>query len=309
MRVKASNWLGAGVVAAAFTLSGLSSGYAADKELTIFEWSGYEDPEFHKSYSAKHKAEPGYSFFSDEEEAFNKLKAGFKADMAHPCSQSVPKWRDAGMLKPIDTSRIPAYADLIPQLRDMPGFRDGGKTWIVPIDWGNTGLVYRTDKGLEGDIGSLKVLADPKYKGKVSMPDNVDDAYALAAMVQGIKDWTKMTDEQFKEASTFLRQVHKNTRYYWTDNANLSQGMASGEILLAWAWNETPTTMQAEGKPVAMKRDTKEGLSTWVCGFTLLNGAPGNEDKAYDYINSFLEDSSALYMVDAWGYGHANAKA
>ena len=26
---------------------------------------------------------------------FNKIRAGFKADMAHPCSQSVIKWREA----------------------------------------------------------------------------------------------------------------------------------------------------------------------------------------------------------------------
>ncbi len=93
---------------------------AADKDLTVFEWSGYEDPGFHPEYLAQHGANPQYAFFADEEETFNKLKAGFKADIAHPCAQSVPKWKSAGLLKPMDPSKIAAWKDLNPKLRDMP---------------------------------------------------------------------------------------------------------------------------------------------------------------------------------------------
>src|SRR3546814_1424779 len=60
---------------------------------------------------------------------------------------------------------------------------------------------------------------------------------------------------------------------------------------------------------VAMKRDTKEGLSTWVCGYSLLAGGQGNEEKVYDYINAFLDDDTAEYPVTEWGYGHANQAA
>ena len=35
-----------------------------------------------------------------------------------------------------------------------------------------------------------------------------------------------------------------------------------------------------------MKRDTKEGLSTWVCGYVLLKDAPGNLDKAYEFLSA-----------------------
>src|SRR3546814_2509078 len=94
-----------------------------------------------------------------------------------------------------------------------------------------------------------------------------------------ISDWSSDV------CSSDLR-VHENVRVYWQDGAGLAQVMASGEVSVAWAWNETPVTMQAEGHPVAMKRDTKEGLSTWVCGYSLLAGGQGNEEKVYDYIRS-----------------------
>jgi spermidine/putrescine transport system substrate-binding protein len=282
---------------------------AADPELTVFDWAGYEDPAFHEAYTEKYSDSPTFSFFGDEEEAFQKLRAGFKADLGHPCSQSVVKWREAGLLKPLDTSRIPEWKNLNPGLRDMAGFSEGGKPYFVPVDWGNTALTYRTDLVPEEDVQTLQVFADPKYQGRISIGDNVDDAYALASLAVGVKDWSTMTDAQFQAASDFLRKVHENVRVYWQDGASLAQVLASGEVTIAWSWNETSVSMQAEGHPVAMKRDTKEGLSTWVCGYSLLADGEGSEDKAYDFINAWLEPRSANFLVENWGYGHANQTA
>ncbi|MDP2731612.1 MAG: extracellular solute-binding protein, partial [Hoeflea sp.] len=235
---------------------------AADGELTVFDWAGYEDPAFHPAYVAKHGDSPTFAFFGDEEEAFQKLRTGFKADVGHPCSQSVVKWRDAGLLKPLDTAKIPEWDNILPGFKAMKDLMttEDGKAWMVPFDWGNTALTYRTDTVDEADISSLKAFADPKFKDRVSIGDSVDDAYALASLAIGLTDWTKMTDAQFTEASAFLRDVHKNVRLYWTDNTELSQAMAGEEVDLAWAWNETATTLQADGVPVAIKKDTAEGL-------------------------------------------------
>jgi spermidine/putrescine transport system substrate-binding protein len=292
-------------IAALVALGPASVAFAQDG-LTVFDWAGYEDPAFFPSYMEKNGTAPTFAFFGDEEEAFQKLRSGFTADLAHPCSQSVVKWREAGLLKPIDTSRLPAWKDLIPEIRDMAGFEADGQAWIVPFDWGNTALIYRTDLVPVEDTKSLQIFADPKYAGKVSLPDNVDDAYALGALAVGVLDWTTMTDAQFEAASAFLRAVAANVRMYWTDNTELSQAMASSEVVLAWGWNETPVTLAAEGYPVAMQKDTAEGISTWVCGYTLLANGPGSEDKAYDFLNAVMDPRSGTFLLTDWGYGHAN---
>lgn len=283
--------------------------FAADT-LTVFDWSGYEDPAFHTAYTEKHGNSPDFSFFGDEEEAFQKLRSGFKADVAHPCSQSVVKWREAGLLEPLDTSKLTSWNDILPNFKTMKNLMtsEDGTAWFIPFEWGNTVLTYRTDTVKPEEVASLKAFADPKFKDRVSIGDNVDDAYALASLAIGLKDWTQMTDAQFAEASAFLRDVHKNVRLYWTDNTDLSQAMASGEVDLAWAWNETATTLQAESQPVAIKKDTAEGLSTWVCGYSRLKGAEGSADLAYDYLNAVTAPDVAAYMVESWGYGHSNAK-
>lgn len=283
--------------------------FAADT-LTVFDWSGYEDPAFHPKYTEKHGGSPDFSFFGDEEEAFQKLRSGFKADIAHPCAQSIVKWREAGLLEPLDTSKLASWNDMLPNFKTMKNLMtsEDGTAWFLPFEWGNTVLTYRTDTVKPEEIASLKAFADPKFKDRVSIGDNVDDAYALAGLAIGLKDLTAMTDAQFQEASAFLREVHKNVRLYWTDNTDLSQALASGEVDLAWAWNETATTLQAESQPVAIKKDTKEGLSTWVCGYSRLKGSEGSPDLAYDYLNAVTDPSVAAYMVESWGYGHSNAK-
>ena len=294
-------------LAACLAMFAGASAMAADRDLVIFDWGGYEDENFFQAYIEKHNDSPTYSFFSDEEEAFNKIRAGFRADMAHPCSQSVVKWREAGIIEPFDTSRIKNWDDI--SFGDTKGFTVNGKVYVVPVDWGSTGLAYRTDLVSRRDASTLQSFANPKFRGSISLPDNVDDAYALGFLAIGIRDWNTATDADFRAASDFLRKVHANVRTYWADGAELSQLMASGEVKLAWSWSETPVMMQAEGHPVEMNLRTKEGASTWVCGYVNMKNGPGSESKVYDFINAWLEPRSAHYIVTEWGYGHSNLKA
>ena len=283
---------------------------AAADNIVVFDWAGYEDPAFHPTYTEKFGGEPDFSFFGDEEEAFQKLRSGFTADLAHPCSQSVSKWRDAGLLEPLDTTKLASWNDVLPGIKAMKGLMtaEDGTAYFLPFEWGNTVLTYRTDTVKPDDVTSLKAFADPKFKDRVSIGDNVDDAYALASLAIGVKDWTKLTDEQFKQASDFLRAVHQNVRLYWTDNTDLSQAIAGGEVDLAWAWNETATTLAADGVPVAMKKDTTEGISTWVCGYVRLKGGASSEEQQYGFLNAITDPAISSYMVESWGYGHSNGK-
>ncbi|WP_442581933.1 extracellular solute-binding protein [Mesorhizobium sp. ASY16-5R] len=284
---------------------------AEDSELIIFDWSGYEAQAFHPDYVTKYGDSPTFTFFGDEDEAFEKIRSGFKTDLAHPCSQSVVKWRDAGLLEPLDTSKIAAWKDLNPgimAMKDLATTADG-TAWFMPWDWGNTLVTYNSEKVDEKDIQSLKAFADPKFKDRVSIGDNVDDAYALASLAIGLKDWTGMTDEQFKQASDFLREVHKNVRLYWTDNTDIVQALSGGEVDLAWAWNDASVQSALAGAPIKAKKDTEEGLSTWVCGYVRLKGAPGSVDKTYDFLNAINTPPVAQFLLSDWGYGHANSKA
>lgn len=276
---------------------------AQDSELVVLDYPGFEQPEYHQGYVDEFGASPTFSFFGDEEEAFQKVRAGFQADITSICAGSVPKWQESGLIEPWDTSRIADFANLDANLL---GDQPEGEVYFIPTYYGTTAIAYNPDEVPAEDVSTLNVFQDPKYQGRLAIPDNVDDAWALAYLATGVTSWEQVDDAKMQAAADWLRSIHPNLRTYWTDPAELAQLMATGEVLIAWAWNETYPTMRDEGRPIAYQRAPAEGSSVWLCGMVDMKDGPGSEDKAYAYLNSFLAADSVPALVGS-GYGSANA--
>jgi spermidine/putrescine transport system substrate-binding protein len=221
----------------------------------------------------------------------------------------VSKYREADLIEPWDVSKIADFANIDPKFLNSPVFQDDGGVWFLPTDWGVTAVAYNTDEVPAEDVSSLQVFADPKYAGRVSLPNSSDDVWALAYLATGVTDWTAITDEQFTAAADWLRTVHPNVRSYWNDPAEMAQIMASGEVLIAWSWNDGVAYLKDDNYPVGFQREPKEGSSTWFCGYVNMKDGPGSEDKAYDFMNSWLRVDAAPALLDAIGYGHSNLQA
>ena len=280
-----------------------SPAFAADSELTVFDWAGFEEPVLFQSYIDKHGDQPTFALYGDDDEAFQKIASGFKADLVHPCSQMVSKYRDAGLIEPWDVSKIPAYADMDPQFNESDVFHDDEGVWYIPTDWGATAIAYNTEKVPAEDLESLSIFVNPDYAGRTSLPDSSDDVWALAYLATGVTDWTEVTDEQFQAAADWLRQAHQNVAAYWSDPSEQAQLMASGQVDVAWSWNDGVTYLQADNYPVGFQRAPKEGSSNFICGFVNMKDGPGNEEKVYDFINAWLAPESAKGLLDTIGYG------
>jgi spermidine/putrescine transport system substrate-binding protein len=283
--------------------------YAADRELTVFDWAGFEEPSIFQAYVDKHGDSPTYAFYGDDDEAFQKVASGFKADVIHPCSQMVGKYRDAGLIEPWDTSRIPNFEQIEERFLDSEVFRDDQGVWFIPTDWGATAIAYNTETVPAEDVASLSVFTNPKYQGRTSLPDSSDDVWALAYLATGVTDWSEVTDEQFQAAAAWLREAHANVAAYWADPSEQAQLMASGAVDVAWSWNDGVVYLQADNYPVGFQREPAEGSSTFFCGYVNVKDGPGSEDKAYDFINAWLEPSAAKALLDTIGYGHTSAAA
>ena len=73
---------------------------------TLFQWQDYTAPAFYAEYEKAFGEKPATTIFADEDEAFSKMRAGFKPDVMGPCLYSLPRWKEAGLLAPIDTSKL-----------------------------------------------------------------------------------------------------------------------------------------------------------------------------------------------------------
>ena len=282
--------------------------FANAQDLLAFEYSGFENPTFHQPFIDQHGAGPEFVFFGDEDEAFQRLLAGFRADVTQICAGSVPRWQESGIIEPWDRSRIAAYDTLNNDLLGQDVRAGSADLFWVPGNFGSTAVAYNAEQVPAEDVASLEIFNNPAYAGRLSIPDNVDDAYALAYLATGVTDWTNATDEQFEAATAWLRGIHPNLLNYWVDPGEIQQLMASGQVLVAWAWNEVPVALADEGFPVGFQRNTTEGTSVWLCGYVNMANGEGSEDQAYDYINAIHAESSAQPLLEN-GFGTANDAA
>jgi len=298
-------WLG--VLATALALTGCGKSETS-KPVTLFQWEDYVQAPFLKGYQDRYKEKPGTSIFADEDEAFAKMRAGFKPDVMGPCLYSLPRWKAAGLIQPIETSKLKNWNKISPTLRNLPEIQAGpGKVWFVPHYWGNTSLTIRTDLAPEyAKSQSWNILFDPKYKGRISVLDGVDDVVPFVAKMIGIDAYT-MTDPQWEQVKAKLKELMPQLRVISADNATLEQGLASGELVATMSWRTTFAHLNREHKPVAYLTPPG-GIFTYVCGL-VVHKDPSNEEKALALIDSGIADDAAVFMVTRIGDEPANTEA
>ncbi|MEM6588345.1 MAG: extracellular solute-binding protein [Pseudomonadota bacterium] len=299
--------LAAGVATATVPL-GSQKARASGEQGTFFTWGGYDDAGFFDSYVAKNGDTPDFAVFGASEEALTKIRGGFVVDVAHPCNSGMPRWAQTGLFQPIDTTRVEGFSDLIPSLVDLPGNEaEDGKVWMVPWDWGQTSITYRTDLfELEGEE-SWDMLWDQRYAGKLGSIGSGGDAWWCGAIKAGVKFEDLDTEEAFEKISAVMREQRPLIRTYTDDMTTLQQAIASGEMVAAMTWNDSATLLINEGHPVKFA-SPKEGALTWTCGAMIHKDAP-NPDRAYDIISSLITVESGKYMIGEFGLGHSNARA
>ena len=281
---------------------------AGENDIVFFTWEGYEIPELQPDYVAKYGAIAPNAIFGGEEEALAKLRAGFEATVAHPCTYSVGRWRDAGVIQPLDVGRLKNYPDLFEGLRNIPGMNIDGQTWFVPFDWGNSSIVYRTDVVGDNAEESWNMLYDERWAGRIGMSSDAEANVEVAALALGYKNIFTLDDAQLAEVKKMMIKQKKLLRFYWDSTTTMEQAMAAGEVVAAYAWNSSYLALKNQGIPVAFA-NPKEGIFTWCCGLTLLKEPVGNLDAAYDLIDAMIAPEAGKYLIEAYSYGHSNQKA
>lgn len=297
----------------------MSAAMAQEKDHPmVFTWSGYEEEAFLASYVNLHGTAPDITFFADEEEAFAKLRSGFPADVLMPCTYKVPPWYRAGLLAPIDTSRLSHWGDIVPSLKNIPGTVFDGEHYFVPQDFGFTAITFRHDLApeyLEPENASWGFLWDTNYSGRLSMIDSLIDGVAVASIYGGFNPFD-MNELEIQETKALLQQQLPLLRFYATSMSDVEQALASGEMVAAATWNGSRIRLLEQGVPVTfMKPDqpalngNAQGPMTWVCGICLSATLdPSLEQQAYDVMDAYMSPEAGFYEVTEWAAGHANSK-
>jgi spermidine/putrescine transport system substrate-binding protein len=278
----------------------------AEEQAIYFTWSGYDDPGFFPGYVKKHGANPNMPIFADEEEALQKMRGGAVYDVVHPCNSTIVRWLDAGVIQEIDTSRLSNWPDVFDSLKAFEGTQRDGKNYFVPVDWGNTSIIYRPDL-VDIKEESWTLMWDERYAGKLAMGASGEETVAIAAIVAKAADPFHLTDAEMAKVKDLLLKQKPLLRFYWDSNTTVEQGLASGELVAATGWNSSAVTLKGQG--IAVKfMNPKEGILTYCCGLVLAKGAP-HPDAAYDLLDAMIAPDAGKWLIETQGYGHSNRKA
>ena len=269
--------------------------------LTVLDWAGYDAEDFWVDFKEAYPdVTVNFEIGASDADIYAKMAAGDQADVFHPYTGWLHFYVDEGLVEEIDTSRL-ANWDKVPDSFKEVGQIDG-KQYFVPWDWGFSSVLYRTDK-VEGEIDSWDALLDPAYSGHISMWDDGPAAVTVSSYIRGL-DETTITAEQLEEIKQEWIAQREHNLFYWAGEPELVEGMASGDVWVAYAWQGAYATLLGQGVPVAYA-DPKEGRNSWVGVYGIRKGTP-NYELALAMLDSKLAQATGENVVNLFYYGHVN---
>lgn len=270
--------------------------------LTVLDWAGYDSPDFWTDFKTTYpKVNVSFEIGASDADIYSKMAAGDQADIFHPYTGWLQFYVDQGLVEPIDTSRLKNWS-MVPDSFKKIG-QVNGKQYFVPWDWGFTSILYRTDK--VKSIDSWSALFDPAYKGHISMWDDGPGAVTVSAYVHGW-DETKITSDQLAQIKNEWTQQRALNLFYWSGEPELVQGMQTGDVWVAYAWQGAYATLLGKGVPVAYA-NPKEGRNSWVGVYGIRKGTP-NLDLAYEFLDAKLAAATGKNLVNEFYYGSVNSQ-
>jgi spermidine/putrescine-binding protein len=253
-------------------------GHAVAGELNLLTWEGYADASFTKPFERQTGCQVTATYVGSNDEIVAKVMSrGADYDLLSPSNDTTMRLIDAGVVEPIDVAKVPALKQFFPIFQAPP--------WLTKV--------------------SLGFLWDPRFKGRISVWDDVQEIYMTAHLL-GFSNVYTLTDEQLAQIKTKLIALKPNIRKFWGTTGEMGTLMATGEIVGGNAWEPTITSLRKTGMKI-VEVDPKEGRNGWSDSWMILKGANDNP-CVYQWLNwtSSAKAQALGYAVVGYGFSNAN---
>jgi len=158
---------------------------------------------------------------------------------------------------------------------------------------------------------SWSVMWDPKYKGKVSVWDDLSTVY-MAAQVLGYdkpdpSQLYNLSDEQLEAVKKKLLELKPNVRKMWATGGELTNLFESHEIVIAMGWPLNTADLKKTGFP-AGETIPKENTTGWIDHLMITAGSE-NKELAHKFLEYMIEAKTQKLVTDKTHYVPANPQA
>ena len=280
--------------------------------LNLLVWEGYADPSFVKAFEEQHHGKITASYMGSSDELMAKLRGGSAGnyDVISPSSDVATSIAAAGLAAPLDLTQLPSYAQLSPQLTSLTLVRMKEHVYGVPFMWGPDPLLYDTTVFVQAP-DSWNVLWDAKYRGKISVWDDLSTIY-MAAQVLGYdkpdpSQLYNLSDEQLEAVKKKLLELKPNIRKMWSTGGELTNLFQNHEIVAAMGWPLMTNQLRKINFPIG-ETIPKENTTGWIDHLMITSGSE-NKDLAHEFLEYMIEAQTQKKITDVTGYTPANPKA
>ena len=271
-------------------------------ELHIYTWSDYIAPDVLASFEKALGVKVVVDTFDSNEAMYAKLKAGGTGyDIIMPSSYQIAMMAKEGMIDEIDHAKCPNVkknfdVGFTSQILD-PTFK-----YNVPYAVTYTGFMYAKGKVPAGvDVASWKVLANPAFKGRLTLLDDIREVIGGGLMSLGYS--INSTDP--KEIDAAVAEVLKwkaNSRKF--DAESYKTEVASGATWIGHGYSTDATQIIVGDEDEGMAPRDDIGFALPKEGFTIafdemvIAKDARRKDLAYAFINYIYEGDVAKVNME-----------
>jgi putative spermidine/putrescine transport system substrate-binding protein len=267
---------------------------AGEGKLTMIAWEGYLDPKWVKPFERQTgcKVQAKYAGSSDEMVTLMRSGGGGQYDMVSASGDASLRLVYGGDVAETNVGLVPGWKQFFRGFQSPANNTVKGKHYGISLQWGPNTLLYNTQK-VKPAPTSWAAIYDPKFKGKVTVPNNpiqIADAALYLSRTKpslGIKDPYELTKPQFDAAIALLKKQRPLVKKYWGLASDEISLFKNGDATIGASWPYTTGQLQAAKVPVK-EIVPKEGATGWLDTWMLSAKAkhPNCAYKWWGYISS-----------------------
>jgi putrescine transport system substrate-binding protein len=286
--------------------------------LNVYNWSDYIAEDTIANFEAETGIKVNYDVYDNNEIVDAKLLAGNSGyDIVVPTGNFLERQVLAGLLKPLDKSKLTNLGNLDPAVMAVAAEHDPDNAHSIPYMTFTIGLGYNVAKvtealGAETPIDSWDILFKPENAEKlagcgIALLDSPSEVMGTVLHYIG-KDANSESEEDLAAAEAVLTAIKPSIRYF--HSSQYIDDLANGEICLALGYSGDifiASDNAAEGVEVGYVIP-KEGAATLMDLLAIPADAP-HPENAHKFIDYIMKPEVVAAITDYVFYANPNLAA
>lgn len=291
---------------------------AQQNVVNVYNWSDYIAEDTIANFEAETGIKVNYDVYDNNEIVDSKLLIGNSGyDIVVPTGNFLERQVRAGLMLPLDKSKLPNLSNLDPAVMAVAAEHDPDNAHSVPYMTFTIGLGYNVEKvtaalGADAELDTWTLVFDPANAEKlagcgIAMLDSPTEVIGTVLHYLGL-DPNSESAEDLAQAEAVLTAVKPYIRYY--HSSQYIDDLANGEICIALGYSGDvfiASDNAADGVEIGYVIP-EEGAATLMDLLAIPADAP-NPDNAHAFINYILQPEVIAEITNYVYYANPNLAA